>query len=201
MKKFFLMAVAAMMVTMNVNAQSVYEDTKNEVGISLGAWSNSDILNAFETLGVVIVGVKTDGEKFLGPISVEYFRRLKPWLGVGGIAVYGQMKQDFYMNGKSGGKDGEIKNHYFTLMPAVKFDWLRKEHFGMYSKLACGATLRNEKIIYNDKSYKSSDDTELHVNWQVSLLGLEAGGEQLRGFIEIGSGEQGIMLIGLRYKF
>ena len=44
-------------------------------------------------------------------------------------------------------------------------------------------------------------ETTFEVNWQISLLGLEAGSERLRGFIELGTGEQGIGLIGLRYKF
>lgn len=75
-----------------------------------------------------------------------------------------------------------MKNSYFTLMPAAKFDWLRKSHFGMYSKLAIGATLRSEK--YDDES-----NSELHVNWQLSLVGIEAGGPTFRGFVELGTGE------------
>ena len=35
----------------------------------------------------------------------------------------------------------------------------------------------------------------------IDHLGLEAGGNRLRGFLEIGTGEQGIFDIGLRYKF
>jgi hypothetical protein len=200
MKKILLMAVAAMMATTSVNAQNGY-DTKQEVAVSLGALSNSDIINAFETIGGAIVGVTTDNESFFGPVSVEYFYHLNPWLGVGGIIAYGQMSQDLFLTGKKNGKDGEIKNHYTTLMPAVKFDWLRKSHFGVYSKLAIGATLRNEKIDYDSANYDDHDDTSLHVNWQLSLLGLEAGSRQLRGFLELGTGEQGIALIGLRYKF
>ena len=40
-----------------------------------------------------------------------------------------------------------------------------------------------------------------HLNWQASLLGIEAGGPQLRGYLEAGVGEQGVAVIGLRYKF
>jgi len=88
-----------------------------------------------------------------------------------------------------------------TLMPAVKLDWLRQKNFGMYSKLAIGATLRSEKIDYETAGHDDYSNTEMHVNWQVSLLGLEVGGRNLRGFLEVGTGEQGIFDIGLRYKF
>ena len=201
MKKILLLAVAAMMATMGANAQTGYEDTKHEVAISLGAGSNSQIIDVFEELGGAIVGVSTDNEDFFGPISVEYFYHVKPWLGVGGIFAYGQMKEDVYLTGKRHGKDGENKNNYLTLMPAVKFDWVRKKYFGVYSKLAIGATLRHEKIDYDSAEHKDYDNTDIHVNWQVSLLGIEAGSPQLRGFVELGTGEQGIGLIGLRYKF
>ncbi len=127
--------------------------------------------------------------------------RLVATICVGGIAAYGQMEQDLFLTGKKNGKDGVLKNYYMTLMPAVKLDWLRQKNFGMYSKLAIGATLRSEKIDYETAGHDDYSNTEMHVNWQVSLLGLEVGGRNLRGFLEVGTGEQGIFDIGLRYKF
>ena len=180
------------------HAQNGYDETKHEVAVSYGLGANSDIIDAYEKIGGAIVGAKYENEKYFGPISAEYFYHVKPWLGVGGIFAYGQSKQDVYTLGS---KDGVMKNNYLTLMPAVKFDWLRKKHFGMYSKLAVGATLRNEKYNSDVPSSKDHSDSEVHVNWQASFLGLEAGGPTFRGFIELGTGEQGIALIGLRYKF
>ena len=198
MKKILVMVAVAMMTAMNVSAQNGYDETKHEVAVTYGIDSNSQIIDAFETIGGALVGAKFENEKFTGPISAEYFYHVKNWLGVGGILAYGQNKQDVYLLGD---KDGEIKNTYLTLMPAAKFDWLRKKHFGMYSKLAVGATLRNEKYDSDDASYEDDSDSEVHVNWQISLLGIEAGGPTIRGFLELGTGEQGIALIGLRYKF
>ena len=100
------MAIAAMMATMSVNAQS--EDYKQEIAISYGWLSNSDILDIYENIGGAIVGERTDNDKFFGPLSVEYFYHVKPWLGVGAIAAYGSMKQDYFLGSKSDGKDGEI---------------------------------------------------------------------------------------------
>lgn len=198
MKRFILMAVAATMTIGTIQAQS--DEPRHEVAVSIGAWSNSDIIDGFEKLGSAMVGVKTKNSEFTGPISAEYFYHFKPWLGVGGIAVYGQSTEDFYFPG-SGSKDGEFRNTYVTLMPGVKFDYLRKKHFGMYSKLAFGATLRTEKTDYSASGGKDDSDTEVHVNWQVSLLGIEAGGIHMRGFAELGTGEQGIFVVGARYRF
>ena len=199
MKKLLAMVAVAMMTAVSAQAQSNgYDDTKHEVAISLGVWSNSQIIDVFETIGGGLVGARFEDETFTGPISAEYFYHVKNWLGVGGILAYGQNKQDVYLLGD---KDGMSKNTYLTLMPAVKFDWLRKKHFGMYSKLAFGATLRNEKYESDDPSNKDYSDSEVHINWQASLLGIEAGGPTLRGCLEFGTGEQGIFRAGVRFKF
>ncbi len=36
-----------------------------------------------------------DNDRFAGPISVEYFYRLKPWLGLGGIFAFGPTIRGF----------------------------------------------------------------------------------------------------------
>ena len=186
-----------MMTAMSANAQNNGYETKHEVAVSIGLYSNSQIIDVFEEIGGAMFGAKLENERFIGPLSAEYFYHAKPWLGVGGILVYGHNKQDA-MSGSD--KIGESKNSYLTLMPAVKFDWLRKKHFGMYSKVAIGATLRSEKYD-SDNDSRDYDDSAVHVNWQASFIGIEAGGEAIRGFFELGTGEQGIFQAGVRYKF
>ena len=57
----------------------------------------------------------------------------------------------------------------------------------------CGIAykLTGEKNITNDVFF----------NFQASLIGVEVGNQQVRGFAEVGVGEQGIFLGGVRYKF
>lgn len=192
------MAAAALMAATNVNAQNGYDDTKHEVGISFGGGSNSQWIDVFEDLIVTMFDNSLSDRSFTGPFSAEYFYHVKNWFGVGGIFVYGHSSQDIQEKSMN---IGEVSNNYITLMPAAKFDWLRKKHFGMYSKLGIGATYRNENIEYKNSDHDDYSESELHVNWQISLLGIEAGSPTLRGFVELGTGEQGIALIGLRYKF
>lgn len=196
MKKILMMAAVAL-TAMSTQAQKYNYTTKHEVAVSYGGGSNSQIIDVFEEIGGALVGAKLENEKYIGPLSAEYFYHFKPWLGVGGIMAYGVNKQDAMSGSK---KMGESKNSYYTLMPAVKFDYLRKKHFGMYAKLAVGATLRKEKYDSNNDSH-DYDDSMVHVNWQLSLLGIEAGSPTIRAFTELGTGEQGIILAGVRYKF
>lgn len=202
MKKCLVMVAAALMAVMSVNAQNGYDDTKHEVAIGFGALSNSQWIDVFEEIGTMMVGVTYKDEEFSGPFSAEYFYHVKNWLGVGGILAYGESKQDMYL---SKNKIGELSHGYLTVMPAAKFDWLRKKNFGLYSKVAFGATMRSESIDCENKenvNAKDNDgDSEIHVNWQLSALGVEVGAPRLRGFLEIGAGEQGIVLLGVRAKF
>lgn len=196
-----LLVVVFMMAATTVNAQNGYDETKHEVAVSFGLYSNSQWVDVLERATIVTVSGATadfDNDRFIGPVSAEYFYHLKNWLGVGGIFAFGNNKQDIMF---SGTKNGEVKHTYYTLMPSVKFDWLRKKHFGLYSKLAVGMTLRTESVDSNDPDVESDSETLTHFNWQASLLGIEAGSPTVRGFLEVGVGEQGCFLAGLRYKF
>ena len=196
-KKFLLLVAVAMMTVLGAQAQVYDYETKHEVAVSYGIDSNSQIIDVFEEIGGAMFGAKLENEKFFGPISAEYFYHIEPWLGVGGILAYGVNKQDA-MSGKD--KIGESKNSYLTLMPALKFDWLRKQYFGMYSKIAVGATLRNEKYDSDNDSH-DYDNSTVHFNWQLSFVGIEAGSPTIRAFAELGFGEQGIIQAGVRCKF
>jgi len=180
------------------SAQAQEYQTKHEIAVSYGYMANSNWIDAFEDIGDAIIGGSKENSSFIGPIAVEYFYHVSNVVALGGIGVYGICKEDLVYNGK---KDGDSTNSYFTIMPAAKFDWLRKKNWGMYSKLAIGATLRNEKMDYIDASTEDSNTNEIHLNWQISLLGIEAGSPTVRGFLELGTGEQGIFIAGLRYKF
>lgn len=200
MKKLIFMVTAALMMAVNVNAQEGYEDTKHDVSITFGVGSNSQWIDAFED---IFDGYSYDNDRYMEPISAEYFYHINKMLGLGAIFVYGNHKQDAYdllTSKKDRTRIGKSSNSYYTLMPAVKFNFVRKKNFGLYSKAALGVTYRTESIDYIDGS-DDYDEKGLLLNWQLSFIGVEAGSPYLRGFAELGIGEQGIVCAGIRYKF
>lgn len=200
MKKFAFLMVSALVFCGSLNAQD--KEIKHEIAVSFGGMSNSNWIDAFENIGGALAGARFDGEKFVGPFSAEYFYHLDKKVSLGGIFCYGQLKEDVYMNGRKNPKDGKSTNGYFTVMPAVKFDWYTNKYIGLYTKVGAGVTFRSEEIKFDDNSrYKDISESEVHFNWQLSLIGLEAGGRNLRGFVELGVGEQGMGQVGLRCKF
>ena len=195
MKKMLLLVVAAMMATMSVNAQNGY-DTKHEIGVNYGFMSNTQWIDGAAMAMHIVAGSDQAKASVIGPISAEYFYHVNNWLGVGGICTFAYTKATY---------DQTLdKTTYYTVMPAVKFNWLRLNHFGMYSKIGVGAMVGIQKTITNnpvDAADKPKSEMDWGFNWQVSALGIEFGGAQLRGFIEGGIGAQGVALAGIRYKF
>lgn len=197
MKKILFLLATAMLTVTGVNAQS---ETKHEIAVSYGWLSNSDWLNIFENVVDAAFGETYEDNLFFGPVNLEYFYHFEPWFGVGAMAAYGQLSQDIIKN-SSKENIGTLDNRYITFMPAVKFDWLRRDIVGLYSKLGAGVTWRSEKRNYtNGTTADATDKSDLHVNWHVSVIGVEIG-KQLRGYAEYGLGEQGMLQMGIRYRF
>lgn len=192
MKKIILMVVAAMVATVNVNAQ---DESKNELGVFYGFQSASNILSMITSSISAAAG---DQSSFWGPVGLEYYYHTSPVVAVGAVAAYAGCKAE---DEKTRQKD--LTETFITVMPSMKFNWLRKRNFGMYSALSAGLMFISVSCNDNAKAVDTNakDETLTSFIFQTTALGLEFGGEQFRGFAEAGLGEKGLLCAGLRYKF
>lgn len=202
MKKWFLMAAAAMIAGMSAQGQTT-DEPKNEIGVSYGLGFSligdgiaSAIGNGlFESLA----GRDWENRKEIGTFALEYYRHMNDndRLALGGIVTYAQMGEDVAYKGT---KEGERTRHYVSVMPSVKYYWVSNKAIGLYSKAAVGAmfVFSNSKDLVKDKT---DNDSKVAFMFQASLLGFEAGSRNARAFVELGAGEQGIIMGGLRCKF
>ena len=176
------------------------DDPKNELALGYGAISNSNVLDVFTDVVSAIFGARFNNKKFVGPFSAEYFYHVSPLVGVGGITVFNHHTQDVLQSEQVTGKR---TSNYFTILPAVKFNWLRKHKWGMYSKVGLGYTRAEYKTTGKDSegTYTKDSSGDNFFNFQASLVGIEAGNRNVRGFAELGIGEQGIFLGGAHFKF
>lgn len=190
---------AALMAVMSLQAQD--EKPRHEIGVSYGAGvsligdgiGNSVGTGLFDTL----FGYNWTNRKEFGSLGLEYFYHLSddPRVALGGILTYARYGEDVE---KDGVKKGDRKRTYMTLMPSVKYYYVDGKNFGLYSKAAVGVMMLHSKSSMNSQS---DSDSSFRFMGQASLLGVEAGSQNLRGFLEFGIGEQGIALIGLKCKF
>ena len=180
-------------------SKNIEYGNRNEISVSYGALATSQYMNAISEMAyypLLLGNYHYGDDNYAGPVSAEYFRRLNRWLAVGGIAVYSHNKQALISNHQ---KVGTAYDNYFTLLPAVKCDWLRRRYFGMYSKLGLGVSMRAER--HEATGMDTQHDFNAFFNFQFTVFGVEAGSSRLRAFAEVGMGEQGTGLVGLRYKF
>lgn len=184
----------------NAMADQPESDWKSEIGFSYGFMSNFSWLGPYTDRGDAFKDVDFKNQLFIGPISVEYFHRVKPNISLGAIFGVGMKKEDVYLIGERGGKNGESTNYYLTLMPAMKYEWMEKKHFYLYSKVAVGASFGMEKFTYDDSRYREHSSHSFYFNFQASLLGIETKGEKTRFFAELGLGEQGLALVGVKFR-
>ena len=190
---------AALMAVMSLQAQD--EKPRHEIGVSYGAGVSligDGIGNSVGTgLFDALFGYNWTNRKEFGSLGLEYFYHLSdnPRVALGGILTYARYGEDVE---KDGVKKGDRKRTYMTLMPSVKYYYVDGKNFGLYSKAAVGVMMLHSKSSMNSQS---DSDSSFRFMGQVSLLGVEAGSQNLRGFLEFGIGEQGIILIGLKCKF
>ena len=199
MKKLLVMAVTALMVALNVNAQS--EDLHNELSLSYGFGSIAQIGDGIGEgfVHALFTDTEMDDGFILGPISAEYFYHFNnPKWAVGGIASYSKWDSDIVRRG-SDEKVGERKRNFFSVMPSVKRYWVLNNKFGLYSKLAAGVGFLHSESKENGES-SWTDNNGSYFMFQLSFAGLEFG-HTFRGFAEFGVGDQGFVQAGIRYKF
>ena len=198
MKKIFLMVTVALMTAMNVNAQN--ENLHHEVSLSYGVGSIAQFGDGLgEGIGLIFSDKEYDDGFILGPITAEYFYHFNnPRLAVGGSLSYSKWDSDV-LNRKSHEKVGECNRNFFSVMPSVKYYWVNKNHFGLYSKAAAGVGILTNKSK-DFETMKDKKETSVYFMFQASLIGAEFGGK-VRGFVELGVGDQGFLQAGVRYKF
>jgi len=118
------------------------------------------------------------------PITLGYRFRVLKWLWVGGDVSYcgffGSFK-DLYTDQKV----GDYRDHFISIMPAVRFSYLNREHFTLYSGIAGGVALEYSKSYPDYKAHNN------HLAFQLTLFGVSAGSQRWFGFAELGCGFKG----------
>ena len=187
MKKLFFLLVF-LTATLAANAQPPY---KNEVAIGTGMIATSDLQSIGYRLVRSLMNLTADEDNPVETVnsgcnSAEYFHYLGDLVAVGGVLAY----HNFSV------KQTDYQTHFtsYSLMPAVKLSWYNRDHFSSYSKLAVGASVLHE--VSNEEA-----TNRITFNGQITFLGIDAGWKRFRLFGEIGFGQQGLAMTGLRYRF
>jgi outer membrane receptor protein involved in Fe transport len=227
MKKYnyLMVALMAMMFVVS-NSAMAQNDTKSEISFSVGGYTPNQTTLAEgigEGLGKAMATMITFGlydasktakdEKTSPAYTVQYLYRVSPNLKIGGAVTYQHTSYTLSVKNKDTGAYDDVaknRNNYFTVMPTVKASWFDKKNISLYSKVAAGVC-----IAFKDSKVKSGVSDEdaktllkevetkkgTRFGYQVSPIGCEFGSKNIRAFVELGYGFQGLGLAGLSIQF
>jgi hypothetical protein len=176
------------------------DESRHEISVSYGHFTLPQAIDFIgagggEVLGGLLVGivdVMAPGEQEYpkridnggtGALSFQYLYSLNRTIKLGGTVCYESTWGEW-----NDGNDYIV--HYPAIMATSKFMWFNREHFGMYSKLSLGMMLLLDG--------KNEDKPIPMLAGQASSVCMEFGGKTIRGFLETGWGNQGLLNFGVR---
>lgn len=192
MKKIIVIITVVLLSLNSVNAQN------QTISVSYGAISTDQVvINLSMEFSSLFSQVYDNGiyeiSSIAGPLSLSYYRILesnKRW-SFGGSIVYNHIN---YINTEN------TNNAYIfntlTIAPEAKIKYLNPQNkFNIYGSWGIGIAFFTYK-----KNEENETRTIPHINFQVTPLGIEYGGN-IKGFLELGVGYKGILSAGISVYF
>ena len=125
-------------------------------------------------------------------LGLEGGRWFKDWLYVGGALVW---TGGFDRLHHGGTHDLAYTYHStnLSLMPTLRFAWVRRGIVQLYSGLGVGIA-----VAYNEEVY--SNMWRFGVAYDCTVIGISVG-RNIFGFFDVGAGMRGVMRFGIGYRF
>lgn len=207
-----LLSIISLMILL-VSCKNIEDVHKNEYSVSIGLRGPYFFISECE-LGETSESTNMHCSNNM-VVSGSFEHQLNNWLYVGMSASFYQRKYEVWeadiCPGLFGGTIiydeyqhlGNNKAYNLSFLPTMKFNWLRKKYFTMYSRLSAGCTYRHENMRMLegvDSFLKDQTLGKTSFMYQISPLGLEVGSPHFRLFAELGWGATAVQS-GLRIRY
>ena len=194
-----LLSLVALLIISSFVCLAQTDESRHEISVSYGYVTLPQYVDLVGVVGGTVIGGLLTGildtitpgdleyphiidHGGTGSFSFQYLYSINKRIKLGGTVCYENTWGE-WNNGSY------YKIHYPAIMATSKFMWFNREHFGMYSKLSLGMTM-----LLNEESIQM-------LAAQASPVCMEFGGKTLRGFLETGWGNQGLLNFGMKYSF
>ena len=201
-----LLVMTMLAITVSLQAQSLADGRmqhRHELSVGIGDALPMAFTDAFgfdvpdAIINSMLGNDYTEDSSFSPLLTVSYGYRVSKRNIVSARGTYCEGNADIFSDEGCISKAGERHEHYFSIQAALQHDWIQKRHFTLYSKLAAGAIFINYKRDCTGE--ETVTDGTGGVMMQVNPVGIEVGGQQVMGYMELGFG-QTIMEIGLKVR-
>lgn len=126
-------------------------------------------------------------------VGFEGGRWFKEWLYFGGTAVWTGGFSTLYKAYPLRGRVYTYTSHNISVMPTVRFAWLRRGIVQLYSGVGLGLTIAHTEEV-------STQRTNLDVAYDVTFIGISVG-RDFFGYFDLGAGSRGVLSVGVGYRF
>ena len=198
-----LLSSIALLIISSYVCLAQTEESRHEISVSYGYLTLPQAVDlisagAATVLGGLYVGIadvmvpgdleylKRIDNGGTGSFNFQYLYSINKTIKLGGIACY-ESTWGKWNNGT------EYIVHYPAIMATSKFMWFNHDHFGMYSKFSLGLMM----VVGGMNEAKPIPMLAA----QASSVCMEFGGKALRGFLETGWGNQGLLNFGMKFSF
>ena len=200
--KAFILCLGLLIVTSTVSkSQQLNTIRKNDIRLSYGTatlpMAAVGFGGMFISIGHAIIhdSILSSTLTSFGSLSFQYQYIFGKVLRFGGMITY-QPIVDKYLF-KKGEHTQTDSYNIFTLMPRVDFAYLNRGIFSLYSGFAVGLMVSTYNHNYSWQPDISGIDA--NVAFQLNAIGIRVG-KDLGGFIEFGTGFQGLINLGFSAK-
>lgn len=139
------------------------------------------------------------GDKTYTPaVNLTYSYQFKKWLSFGATLTYAGIFQNRY-DIISDKLRGEYRSLYIGLTPTVRFDYLNREMVRLYSAFGLGLGYNREYNSELKENYSLRND-DFFPTLDMTFIGVTVG-RKLYGFGEVGIGHNGLIKLGMGYRF
>lgn len=161
--------------------------------------------NSVNSLNPYYPTTYSDDKKTFGVIGLGYFYNFTKRLAVGGTLSYSTFNKNFY-NRITDAKSGNSKEYNLGVTPSVRYSWLAKPRFKMYSGVGASLNMnvfkeKQDEYFGNNKTLSRDSQTSTELVLQITPLGMSFGGKVF-GFWEVNlGGRTGLFTAGAGYRF
>jgi opacity protein-like surface antigen len=205
MKKLVLITVAFIVAGVFTSyAQTKSGEVKKEKQDQSELFNNFYASYGIGTIYYFIDNESATADYSTGTFLLGYSRSLNKVIAVGfqvSFTNIGRTENDYiynYQTGTSTENENKMDDNLWQGMANVRFQYLNRQSFCMYSGIGMGVTMDNYSKTYYDGTHDHGQ--KLLPAGQLTLLGFRVG-RALSFFGEFGIGTQSILQGGVSYKF
>ena len=147
-------------------------------------------LNDIEISSTYLVMPFVSNENSVPSVSLSYYHRIKKWFWIGAVLNFNNVTSSSEVLDLEG---NEQENNYncFGIAPTVRFSYVNKPNFLLYSALALGL-----ETMYQERKWSMATVPY----FQGTFIGISYGKNLYFGG-ELGTGFKGILNVNVGYRF